>query len=110
MRRALDSWAFPDSGAQVALISPRLVKVMGGEGLVIKASFQIKDGGDHIMETTGAIFVVISQRDKVTGLVKKTHQMAFISSNVEDVVLSHEAMESLKMVANLDDRKKALVN
>ena len=32
IRRALDSWAFPDSGAQVNLISPVLVKAMGGEG------------------------------------------------------------------------------
>ena len=36
--------------------------------------------------------------------------MAYISSNVEDVVLSRAAMESLKMVANLDDRKQAGVN
>ena len=28
MRRALDSWAFPDSGSQVTLISPVLVKAM----------------------------------------------------------------------------------
>ena len=110
MMRALNSWAFPDSGAQVTLISPGLVKAMGGEGLVKKASLQIKDAGDHIMETTDAIFVVISQRDKMTGLVTKTHQMVYISSNVEDVVLSREAMESLKLVANLNDRKKASVN
>ena len=58
------------------------------------------------MDTSGAIFVVIPQRDKVTGLVRKTHQMAYISSNVEDVVLSREAKESLKLVANLDDRKQ----
>ena len=58
------------------------------------------------MDTSGAIFVVISQRDEVTGLVRKTHQMAYISSNVEDVVLSREAKESLKLVANLDDRKQ----
>ena len=110
MRRALDSWAFPDRGAQVILISPVLVKALGGEGSVKKASLQITDAGDHLMDTTGAIFVVISQRDEVTGLVTKTHQMAYISSNVEDVFLSCEAMESLKMVANLDDRKKAAVN
>ena len=36
--------------------------------------------------------------------------MAYISANVADVVLSREAMESLKIVANLDDRKKASVN
>ena len=58
------------------------------------------------MDTSGAIFVVISQRDEVTGLVRKTHQMAYISSNVEDVVLSCEAKETLKLVANLDDRKQ----
>ena len=49
MRRPLDSWAFPDSGAQVTLINPGLVKAMGGEGLVKKASLQIKDAGDHII-------------------------------------------------------------
>ena len=106
MRKALDSWDFPDSGAQVALISPVLVKAMGGEGLVKKASLQIKDAGNHLMYTTGAVFVVISHREEVTGLVTKTHQMAYISSSVEDVVLSCKAMESLKIGANLDDRKK----
>jgi hypothetical protein len=29
MRKPIDSWAFPDSGAQVTLISPLLVKAMG---------------------------------------------------------------------------------
>ena len=59
MRRALDSWAFPDSGAQVTLISPVLVKAMGGEGLMKRASLQFKDAGNHLMDTTGAVFVVI---------------------------------------------------
>ena len=62
------------------------------------------------MHTTGAVFVVISHRDELTGLVTKTHQMAYISSSVEDVVQGREAMESLKIVANLDNRKKAVVN
>ena len=73
------------------------MKAMGGEGLVKKVSLQIKDAGEYLIDTTGAIFVVISQMNKVTGLVTKTHQMAYISSNVEDMVLSREAMESLKM-------------
>ena len=110
MRTALNSWAFPDSGAQVTLISLVLVKAMGGEGLVKRASLKIKDAGNHLMDTTGAVFVVISQKDEVTGLVTKAHQMAYISSSVEDVVLGREAMESLKMVRNLDERKKAVVN
>ena len=47
----------------------------------------------------------------MTGLVSKTHQMAYISENVKDVVLSHEAMESLRLdMSRLDDRKKASVN
>ena len=36
--------------------------------------------------------------------------MTYVSSVVEDVVLSREAMETLKIVENLDDRKKAVVN
>ena len=71
------------------------------------ASLLIKDTGGNIMDNLGAVFVVISQKDKVTGLIRKTHQMAFVSSHAEDLVLSREAMESLKLVANLDDRKKA---
>ena len=62
------------------------------------------------MDTSGAVFVVISQKDKMTGLIRKTHQMAYISPHAEDIVLSREAMESLKLVANLDDRKKASVH
>ena len=62
------------------------------------------------MDTTGCIFVVISKRNEKTGLVTKTHQQACISVNVADIVLSREAMESLKFVSDLDDRKKASVN
>ena len=62
MRRPLDSWAFPDSGAQVTLVNPGLVKALGGEGLTQRATLQIKDAGNHIMNTTGCIFVVISKR------------------------------------------------
>ena len=40
----------------------------------------------------------------------KTHQQAYISVNVEDIVLSREAMESLRFVSDLDDRKKATVS
>ena len=46
----------------------------------------------------------------MTGVVTKKHQMGFISSNVGHLVLNSEAMESLKLVANLDNRKKASVN
>ena len=53
---------------------------------------------------------VISKRNEKTGLVSKTHQQAYISVNVADIVLSREAMESLKFVSDLDDRKKASVN
>ena len=109
-RRPLDSWCFPDSGAQVTLINPELVKALGGEGLIQRATLQIKDAGGHIMNTTGCIFVVISKRNEKTGLVTKTHQQAYISVNVEDIVLSREAMESLRFVADLDDRKKASVS
>ena len=41
--------------------------------------------------------------------MKKTHQMAYVSPQAEDVVLSREAMESLELVSNLDDRKEASV-
>ena len=58
-RTPIFSWAFPDSGAQVTLINPSLVKAMGGGGLVKSASLQIKDAGNHIMDTSGAVFVVI---------------------------------------------------
>ena len=74
------------------------------------ASLLIKDAGGHIMDTSGAVFVVISQKDEVNGLIRKTHQMAYVSPHAEDLVLSREAMESLKLVANLDDRGKASVN
>ena len=110
MRKPIFGWAFPDSGAQVTLINPSLVKAMGGANLVKNASLRIKDAGGHIMETSGAVFVVISQKDAVSGLIRRTHQMAYVSAQAEDVVLSREAMESLKLVANLDDRMKASVN
>ena len=111
MRKPLDSWCFPDSGAQVTLINPGLVNALGGEGLIQRATLQIKDAGGHIMNATGCIFVVISKRNEKTGIVTKTHQQAYISVNVEDIVISCEAMGSLKFVSDLDDsdRKKSSV-
>ena len=61
------------------------------------------------MQIQGAVFIVISRKDKVTGLMKKTHHMAYVSPQAEDVVLSREAMESIELVSNLDDRKEASV-
>ena len=62
-RRSLDSWCFPDSGAQVTLISPALVKSLGGDGLVQRATLQIKGATGHIMNTSGCIFIVISKKN-----------------------------------------------
>ena len=108
-RKSLDTWSFPDSGAQVTLISPKLVRALGGEGLVQQASLQIKGATGHVLKTSGCLFVVISKKDKQTGLFQKTYQQAYISADIDDVVLSREAMESLKIVSDLDDRKRANV-
>ena len=66
----------PRLGAQVTLINPSLVQAMGGANLVKSASLRIKDAGGHIMETSGAVFLVISQKDAASGLVRRTHQMS----------------------------------
>ena len=62
------------------------------------------------MNTSGCIFIVISKKNEKTGLFSKTHQQAYISADVEDIVLSREAMESLRFVSDLDDRKRATVS
>ena len=92
MRSYIFAWAFPDTGAQVTLINPSMVRAMGGASLVTSASLLIKDAGGHLMNKQGAVFIVISRKDKVTGLMKKTHQMAYVSPQAEDVVLSREAI------------------
>ena len=104
-RQIVDTWAFPDSGAQVCLISPKLVRAIGGEDLVQRASLQIKDAGDHLLECSGCIFVVISKKCGTSGVISRTFQQAYVSQKVDDVVLSRESMETLKMVSDLDDRK-----
>ena len=62
------------------------------------------------MKTSGCLFIVITRKDEQTGVFQKTHQQAYISADVDSVVLSREAMESLKLVSDLDDRKKANVS
>ena len=52
---------------------------------------------------------MISKKNEKTGIVTRTHQQAYISDKVEDLVISREAMESLRFVSDLDDRKRALV-
>ena len=61
-RKPLDTWCFPDSGAQVTIINPKLVKALGGNDLIQKANLQIKDAGNHLLATTGCVFVVISKK------------------------------------------------
>ena len=80
MRSSIIAWAFPDTGAQVTLINPAMVSAMGDANLVTPASLLIKDVGGHLMETEGAVFVTITQKDNVTGLKSKTHQMVYISA------------------------------
>ena len=103
MRRPIEAWYFPDSGAQICLISPQMVAAMGGSSLVAAASLQIKDAGDHLLPGDGAVFLVITRRDRRTGLEKSTYQMAYMSPRAEDLVLSREAMECLGLVSDLDD-------
>ena len=45
MCRLIQAWSFPDSGAQICMINPKMVTAMGGSGLVAEASLQIKDKG-----------------------------------------------------------------
>ena len=75
-----------------------------------QASLQIKGATGHVLKTSGCLFVVISKKDKQTGLFQKTYQQAYISADIDDVVLSREAMESLKIISDIDDRKRANVN
>ena len=86
-----------------------MVKARGGAGLVTNASLLIKDAGGYLMNTQRAVFIVISLKDKVTGLMTRSHQMAYVSQQAEDVVLSREIMETFGLVKNFDDRKKASV-
>ena len=79
MRRPIEAWSFPDSGAQICLISPQMVAAMGGSSLVAAASLQIKDAGDHLLPVDGAIFIVITRWDRRTGLERRTYQMAYVS-------------------------------
>ena len=94
-QKPLDTWCFPDSGAQVTLINPSLVKALGGNDLIQKANLQIKDAGGHLMSTTGCVFIVISKKNERSGIVTRTHQRAYISDKVDNLVISREAMESL---------------
>ena len=80
------AWVFPDSGAHVTLIGQAMVS-----------------------ETEGAVFIVITRKDNGTGLERRTFQMAYVTPRAEDIVLSREAMESLGLVSNLDDRREASV-
>ena len=47
--------------------------------------------------------MIISHKEKVTGLIKQTRQMAYLTPVTKDIVMSREAMESLCLVKNLDD-------
>ena len=105
MSQPIQAWSFPDSGAQVCMINPKMVDAMNGAGLVAAASLQIKDAGGHNLPVDGAIFIVITRRDRTTGLPKRTHQMAYVFQKTEDLVLSREAMTSLGMVNDIDDSK-----
>ena len=68
------------------MINPTMVAAMGGSGIVLAASLQIKDAGGHSLPVDGAIFIVITWRDRRTGLEKRTHQMAYVSWKIDDLL------------------------
>ena len=103
------AWAFPDTGAQVTLINPPMVAAMGRANLITPASLQIKYAGNNLMETEGTVFIVVTRKDNLTGLKRRTFQMAYVSPRAEDIVFSREAMETLGLVSNHDDRREASV-
>ena len=103
------AWAFPDTGSQVTQINPAMVAAMGGANLVTPASLQIKDARNHLIEAEGAMFIVVTRKDNFTGLKRRTFQMAYISPRAEDIVLLREAMKTLGLVSNLDNRREASV-
>ena len=84
MGQPIQAWSFLDSGAQVCMINPKMVAAMNGAGLVAAASLQIKDAGGHILPVDGAIFIVITRKDKKTGLSKRTHKIAYVCQKTED--------------------------
>ena len=86
MRQPIQAWSFPDSGAQVCMLNSKMVAAMNGAGLVAAASLQIKDAGGHNLPVDGAIFIVITRKDRITGLSKRTHQMAYVCQKTEDLV------------------------
>ena len=94
MRKPIQAWSLPDSGAQVCMIPPNMVNAMGGSGLVVAASLQIKNAGGHMLPVDGAIFLVITRQDKRTGLTRSTHQMAYLCQKTEELVLLREAIPS----------------
>jgi hypothetical protein len=49
--------------------------------------------------------VVVSRKNEVSCVITRTHQQAYVSERVEDLVISREAMESLKLVSDLDERQ-----
>jgi len=63
-RKSIDTWSFPDSGAQVTLICPKLVRALGAEDLVQQASLQIKGATGHVLKTSGCLFVTITRKDE----------------------------------------------
>ena len=46
------------------MINPKMVDAMNGAGLVAAASLQIKDAGEHILPVDGAIFIVITRKNR----------------------------------------------
>ena len=86
------------------MIPPNMVNAMGGSGLVVAASLQIKVAGGNMLPVDRAIFVVITRQDKKKGLTRSTHQMAYVCQKTEKLVLLREAMTSLGMVnVDIDD-------
>ena len=51
--------------------------------MIQKATLQIKDAGNHLLATSGCIFVVISKKNEVSGVVTRTHQQVYVSEKVE---------------------------
>ena len=91
--------ALTDTGAQMVVISPKIVQSMGlSSKNIIPVKMKIKAANMGGLTLLGGVLVKISGKSD-NGVVRSSQQLAYVAKEVERVYLSKRACQDLGIIA-----------
>ena len=99
--READILALADTGAQVVTMGPNQLSRLGlTKNDLIPVEMNLKGANGSGLNIHGALFVLISAKNKTTGIVYKSKQMCYVCDGIDKIILSRETCTQMQMISS----------